>query len=139
MLDNSMEWPVHDFDFVLYACDPTEPLEPGDTRHADFLALRHGAGIAKRHRAFLAPQIGRKFLHTCLSGHRGSGKSTELLAFKKWADKNGYLAVLAEVEEQVGMIQLEFSDLYLLAATVAEKAMQDFGHPLPEAKNSRGY
>ena len=134
LLEISLPWPVKELDLVLQACDPSKPLEPGDPRYADFRGLRHGVGIMQRRRVLLAQPPSGRFHHSCLCGHRGSGKSTELLALKQWADENGFLAVLAQVEEEIGMIQLEFSDLFLLTATVAEQAMQDFGHPLPKDK-----
>ena len=136
-MDQPPQYPVSDINLVLRACDPAEPLPPGDERYADFTDLRQGEGIAPLRASLQAPPVNASFHHSCLCGHRGCGKSTELLALKQWADENGFLAAHTEVDEHFGMIDLQFSDLFLLAATVAEDAMRDFGHPLPAERVRR--
>jgi hypothetical protein len=81
-----------------------------------------------------APPAEGDFHHKLLCGHRGSGKSTELLHLKEWSDANGFLTVRVEVDVQLGQIALEFSDLYLLTAMAVEEAMQAFETPLPRDK-----
>jgi hypothetical protein len=87
-------------------------------------------------RILSAPPIAGDFRHRVLCGHRGSGKSTELLRLKEWADHHGFLTVRVEVDVQLGMIALQFSNLYLLTAMAVEQAMQESGAALP-AKNVR--
>src|SRR5262249_55746801 len=58
-----------------------------------------------------------------LCGHRGSGKSTELLALKQWADANHFLCVWIEVDLYFDLTELQYSDLFLLAAEATEKEM----------------
>ncbi|MDQ3815404.1 MAG: hypothetical protein M3347_15915, partial [Armatimonadota bacterium] len=115
---------VADINLVLQACDPAKPLEPGDPRYMDFSDLRQGEGIGLLKTELSAPLSEGQFHHRCLCGHRGSGKSTELLALQKWANENGFLAAIADVEGQFGAVELEFSDLFLLAAMTVESAMQ---------------
>jgi hypothetical protein len=128
------KWPVSSLEYILEACDPSEALMPDDKRYVDLSKPRHGIGIARFERAFRlrAPRNG--FHHGLLCGHRGSGKSTELLALRQWADANGFLTVWGQVDAHFGMIDLDYSDIFLLAATMAEQAMRDFGHPLPTEK-----
>src|SRR5579862_1057805 len=109
--EKALEYPVSDLGQVLRVCDPGEPLEPGDSRYADFSALRQGVGIGKLRR-LLQDQSKSSYHQHCLCGHRGSGKSTELLSLKEWADNNGFLAVRTEVDTEFGMIDLAFSDLF---------------------------
>jgi hypothetical protein len=137
MREASLSLPITEIQFVFQACDPGEPLEPGDKRYADLSALRKGIGISMLEKELLVPSAKGRCRHYCLCGHRGSGKSTELLSLKKWADENGFLAVRTEVDQEYGMIDLEFSDLFLLAATTAEEAMEAFKHPLPQEKRKR--
>jgi hypothetical protein len=144
MTNDVKQWPVHEINLVLQACNPAEPLEPGDERYADFDTLRQEVGIAQMNYDLLSPLVEGKFHHNCFCGHRGSGKSTELLSLKKWADEQGFLTALTEVDEHFVAIEnakdedaLAFSDLFLLAATVAEQAMKEFGHPLPGDKIRR--
>lgn len=144
MTNDAKKWPVHEMSLVLQACNPAEPLEPGDDRYADFAVLRQDVGIGQMYYDLLSPLQKGKFHHNCFCGHRGSGKSTELLSLKKWADEQGFLTALTEVDEHFVAIEnakdedaLAFSDLFLLAATVAEHAMKEFGHPLPPDKIRR--
>ena len=103
----------------------------------DFSFLRHSAGIVTLKKTLSASLRKGQFHHGCLCGHRGSGKSTELLSLKKWADDQRFQTVHAEVDAHVGIIDLEFSDFYLLAATMVERAMLDLGKPLPQDKLRR--
>lgn len=132
-----MTFPVHTLEEIPGACDPGEPLEPGDARYADLTALRQGVGLTRLKNELRGKLAPGQFHHRCVCGHRGTGKSTELLAFKKWADEQGYLTVHTEVDEHFGLISLEIADLFLLTATVTEQAMRDFGAPLPAEKVRR--
>jgi hypothetical protein len=127
----SLTYPIKDIEFVLRACDPNEPLPPGDPRYHDFKPLRWISGVAQMNRILSVPPAEGDFHHRVLCGHRGSGKSTELLHLKEWADANGFLTVRVEVDMELGLIDLEFSDLYLLTAMEVEKAMREFQSPLP--------
>jgi len=131
-----MQLPTNNLQDVLLACDPGEPLTPGDPRYMDFSLLRQGIGLASLQSELSAPVRGR-FHHRVLCGHRGCGKSTELLALKHWADRQGFQAVHTEVDRHFAVTELEFTDLYLLAATVVEESMSGFGKPLPEEKIKR--
>jgi hypothetical protein len=130
----NLVYPVTDINLVLRACNPAEPLPAGDQRWYDFKALRGGSVVEEMQRILGAPPADGDFHHKLLCGHRGSGKSTELLHLKEWSDTNGFLTVRVEVDVQLGQIALEFSDLYLLPAMAAEEAMQAFGTPLPRDK-----
>lgn len=132
-----LRFPVSRLDDVLIACDPKQPLDPGDPRYADFSGLRQGAGLASiRRRLLLSPGSG-SFHLGCVCGHRGCGKSTELLALKEWADQQGFLALHVETDTHLGLIPLEFSDLFLLAATVVEDGLKRLDCSLPERKVRR--
>ena len=131
---NRPKFPITKLDLILQACNPGEPLIPGDTRYANFTALRQGVSVAQIQPDLLAERGPGNCLHACLSGHRGSGKSTELLFLKQWADRNGFFTVRTEVDEALGMIALDSADLFLLAARAIEEAMEAAGHPLPSDK-----
>jgi len=127
-----LQFPVTKLEHVVLACQPNDPLEPGDKRYVDFAALRHGQGLGGLRSDLLDPLPTGKFHHRCICGHRGCGKTTELLALKDWADQNGFAVVHMEVDEHYGQIELDFSDLFLLAATGAERAAEDLGSRLPD-------
>ena len=126
----SIQYPISDVHLVPRACDPSEPLLPGDARYADWNALRQGIGSADLERDL--KRADGNYHHGILCGHRGCGKSTELLRLKDWADQHGFLAVHTEVDTHLGQIDLQFSDLFLLAATAVEEAMKEFGEPLAD-------
>ena len=126
--------PVTELNLILQACEPGKPLLPGDSRYADFTRLRQGFSVTQLEEDVLARSEAGQCLHACLSGHRGSGKSTELLRLKEWADAQGFFTVRTEVDEALGMIALESADLFLLAARAVEAAMEAAGHPLPSDK-----
>lgn len=127
-------YPVKDIKWVLHACRADEPLPPADPRRHDFSALR-GDNVVTDLVGLLEQALpDGKFHHCILCGHRGSGKSTELLSLKQWADGNGFLTVWVEVDLYFGLAELQFSDLYLLTAESVEKEMQKFGSPLPADK-----
>ena len=126
--------PATELDLILQACDPGKPLSPGDYRYADFTVLRQGVSVKQLERDLMARRNAGQCLHACLSGHRGSGKSTELLFLKQWADDKGFFTVRTEVDDALGMIALESADLFLLAARSVEAAMEEAGHPIPSEK-----
>ena len=79
------------------------PLAPNDPRYCDLTALRgKGKGIVKRlqHKLETPGTSGEPF-RGVVCGHRGSGKSTELLRVKQWADANEYLTVWMEVDVEL--------------------------------------
>ena len=130
-------WPVSTLEQVLQACNPGKPLVENDTRRADLTALRDGGSIEPLKRRFAMSLDEGEYHHLLLCGHTGSGKSTELLTLKNWAEERGFLAARVEVNSRYGMIELDYSDLFLLAAVLIEKAMQDCGYPLPQEKLGR--
>src|SRR5215216_6515175 len=117
MPESTLVFPVSEFRYIVQACSADEALTPDDTRYFDLTQLRQGSSVVDELADALEQDLGAGRFHRCiLSGHRGSGKSTELLQLKAWADENGYVCLRVEVDTYLGNAQLEFSDLYLLAA-----------------------
>lgn len=126
----NVTFPVSDINLLLRACRASEPLEPGDPRWYDFSGLRHARVLPRLERVFSGSPEEGEFHHRVLCGHRGCGKSTELLRFKQWADENDFACARIEVNVEIGNVQLEFSDFFLLAAQAAERVLKDLGDPL---------
>ncbi len=127
-----IQFPITDVHLVLRACNASEPLEPGDERWYNFTELRHTRVLERLQKVFAGLPASGELHHRVLCGHRGCGKSTELLRFKSWADKNGFACARVEVDLRLGHVGLEFSDFFLLAATAAEETLEELGSPLPE-------
>ncbi len=127
-----IQYPITDVHLVLRACNASEPLKPGDRRWYNFTDLRHTRVLDRLQRVFAGLPASGEFHHRVLCGHRGCGKSTELLRFKSWADQEGFACARIEVDVRLGHVGLEFSDFFLLAATAAEETLAELGSPLPE-------
>ena len=67
--------------------NPFEPLQPGDPAYVNCSAVRGNENIFNE----VGRKIIRSHLKTCqlYTGHRGVGKSTELLRLKKYLEANG--------------------------------------------------
>ena len=111
---------------IQLSCNPDDPLKPDDPRRADLNQLRNVKPILLRNCLFRNPDPTRK-KHCLLAGHRGSGKSTELLSLQQWASEQGWLPIRTEVNARFGSVQIVFSDLYLLAITVVSIALDAEG------------
>lgn len=107
-----------DFAFLkrLYnAFDPFRPLPAGDPAYVDCNAVRGDGDILET--------VGREILYsdrkTCqlYTGHRGAGKSTELLRLQKYLDEQSFFVVyFAADEEDIDPEDVQYTDI-LLACT----------------------
>ena len=113
------------------ACNPEEPLEPSDPRYVDLSSLHVGDAFQSLYTE-LGDACEHEFLKRCISGHRGSGKSTQLLKLCDWANKNQFCAYHVEVTDWFGNVAPLFTELFLLAAYAAADALEKLGKPLPQ-------
>lgn len=107
-----------DFAFLkrLYnAFDPFRPLPAGDPAYVDCQEVRGDGDILEA--------VGREILYsdriTCqlYAGHRGAGKSTELLRLQQFLDEKGFFVVyFAADEEDIDPEDVQYTDI-LLACT----------------------
>ena len=107
-----------DFAFLkrLYnAFDPFRPLPAGDPAYVDCTDVRGDGDILEA--------VGREILYsdrkTCqlYAGHRGAGKSTELLRLQQYLDEKGFFVVyFAADEEDIDPEDVQYTDI-LLACT----------------------
>lgn len=97
--------------------NPSEPVPPGDPTYVECQAERGDANVCDD----LGMEILRGEGRTCqlYSGHRGAGKSTELLRLKQHLEENGcfvvYFAAVGE-NEDVDPEDAEYTDI-LIACT----------------------
>ncbi len=102
---------------IYNAVDPFRPLEPGDPAYVDCEAERGDANVLLD----LGPEILRSEKYTCqlYAGHRGAGKSTELLRLKADLESKGcYVVYFAAVGEDgdIDPQDVQYTDI-LLACT----------------------
>ncbi|HSF72971.1 MAG TPA: ATP-binding protein [Microcoleus sp.] len=97
------------------ACNPYYPLPAGDPRYVDCREVRGDDNITLD----LGRNIQRSQKMTCqlYAGHRGAGKSTELLRLEKYLKEQGYFVVYFAADEQdINPEDTEYTDI-LLACT----------------------
>ncbi|MEG4306709.1 ATP-binding protein [Microcoleus sp. D3_18a_C4] len=97
------------------ACNPYYPLPAGDPRYVDCREVRGDDNITLD----LGRNIQRSQEMTCqlYAGHRGAGKSTELLRLEKYLTEQGYFVVYFAADEQdINPEDTEYTDI-LLACT----------------------
>jgi hypothetical protein len=114
---DEIQYPINQFELIEWACDPDTPLEPQDPRYYDFSELR-GASVVLEMGELLQQRLPRGSFHKqILCGHKGTGKSTELLQLYCEANQMGYFCVWMDIYEYYGLIKdLDVSDFYLIAA-----------------------
>ena len=102
---------------IYNAVDPFRPLEPNDPAYVDCESERGDANILLD----LGPAITRSQRYTCqlYAGHRGAGKSTELLRLKADLESKGchvvYFAAVGE-DGDIDPQDVQYTDI-LLACT----------------------
>jgi len=114
-----------------WACELT-PLQGGDERWVDFKKIR-GADVQERFKRLLIKPASAKdnFSHITFAGHRGCGKSTELLQVSEALRENRFFVVYCQANEELDISDIEYSDLLLAASKVlVEEVGQKF--PLDE-------
>ncbi|MGB3511142.1 MAG: ATP-binding protein [Microcoleaceae cyanobacterium] len=97
------------------AFKPFEPLKPGSPVYVDCREVRGDGDVI----IDLAENIKLSDNNTCqlYAGHRGAGKSTELLRLKEHLENNGYFIVYFAADEQdINPEDTEYADI-LLACT----------------------
>lgn len=101
--------------------DPDVPLEPGDPRYVDLNSARGDeclpALIERRIRRTPATTWHRQLV----TGHRGSGKSTELKCLQGLLDKAGFFTVYLDVEETLDLADVEYLDVLVAVARALDE------------------
>lgn len=112
------------------AFNPFEPLPAGDPKYVDCQEVRGDADILNElgNRMQLANQ------KTCqlYSGHRGSGKSTELLRLKNYLqNRQFYVVYFAADEEDIQSEDTQYTDILLACTRRLLKDLHTLGNPDP--------
>lgn len=100
---------------IYNAFDPFQPLQPGDPAYVECGAVRGDSNIKQD----LGRKIVRANFDTCqlYAGHRGGGKSTELLRLKEYLEENQcFVVYFSADEEDIDSEDAQYTDI-LLACT----------------------
>ena len=101
--------------------DPFRPLEPGDPAYVDCQAVRGDDNIERGlgREILFAESTDLQEAKTCqlYAGHRGAGKSTELLRLKKYLeDRDCFVVYFSADKEDIDSEDAQYTDI-LLACT----------------------
>lgn len=109
------------------AFDPFSPLEVGDKRYVDCKSVRGDQDII----ADLGNRIILSRLNTCYlySGHRGAGKSTELLRLKRHLEENQFYVVFFDADaEDIQSADTQYTDILLACTRHLLESLQERGN-----------
>ncbi|MBG0742814.1 MAG: ATP-binding protein [Cylindrospermopsis raciborskii KL1] len=112
------------------AFNPFQPLSAGDPNYVDCQDVRGEADILEE----LGNRIQLARGNTCqlYSGHRGAGKSTELLRLKKYLEERQfYVIYFAADEEDIDSEDAHYTDILLACTRRLLKDLQQIGNPQP--------
>ena len=104
--------------------DPWRPLPAGDPLYVDCKSVRGDADIIRS----LGNSITRSTRDKChlYAGHRGNGKSTELLRLKQHLENNGCFVVYFDAEEaDIDTIDTQYTDILLSCTKHLTLAIKD--------------
>jgi hypothetical protein len=110
-------------------CDPAKPLAPGDPRYVAFENARGEDDLIVQ--LTNAIRWSDSSLHLLYAGHRGAGKSTELLRLKKElenppADEGKFFVIYFEADkEDVDVNDADFADVLLAMIRELGKSLRD--------------
>lgn len=112
------------------AFDPFEPLHPGDPAYVDCRAVRGDEDILIE----LGRKMPRTNRQTCqlFSGHRGAGKSTELLRLKEFLESKQFFVVyFAADAEDIESEDAQYTDILLACTRHLLESLKDHAEPRP--------
>jgi hypothetical protein len=129
--DRWFQAPATNLDDTYNSCDPEEALKPGDPRYVDLNDVRCGdklPTVLKRNISRESDKGG--FLRQLISGHRGSGKSTELYCLADSLVSKGYFAVYVDIQNFLDIGQITYLDILVTIARAVELELRKKGIPL---------
>jgi hypothetical protein len=101
---------------VFQVTDPTQPLASGDPRYVACADVRGGEDVVDVLFNGVAWQGEGRFSCQLFSGHRGCGKSTELLRLKARLEEAGYAVIYYDAGEDLDLNDVKYSDIILSIA-----------------------
>jgi hypothetical protein len=116
-----MSYPVSDLKSAYRACNPNVPLPVEDERYIDLSRVRgEGQNVVKK----IAKAINYKipdedavidhYYRQLVTGHRGCGKSTELLRLQARLEQDRLFVVYFDVEAMLNLGDVDYIDILLL-------------------------
>jgi len=101
------------------AVNPVTPLPPHDPRYVNLTPVR-GTDVVDS--LFTGITWSDSPMTQLITGHRGCGKSTELLRLRARLEQAGYVVLYFEADDDLDLNDLEYTDLLL---TIARRLVSD--------------
>jgi hypothetical protein len=113
------------------ACEPNESLSPDDKRYVDFDIARGDSPAPRYARSLRRADPGKPEIKL-LAGHRGIGKTSELLRLKKLLEEAAtkenpdqpFKVIFFDVNETLDVNDLDFPDLLVLIAGEVQRQLK---------------
>ena len=133
METNPVTYPVSSVAEVYDACHPDIPLEDvNDTRYVDLTAVRGGESLVKSIAYAIERTRSPNFHQQLVTGHRGSGKSTEFFQLKARLENHGYFVVYLDVGETLDLGDISYLDILIGIAKAIVGELEAAGIDLNE-------
>ena len=110
--------------------NPVQPLPPGDPRYVDCTPVRGNEDVVTQ--IFNAITWSDVHVAQLFTGHRGSGKSTELLRLQARLQEADYVVLYFEADDDLDLNDLEYTDLLLSIARRVASDLKPKSIDLPE-------
>jgi hypothetical protein len=104
------------------ACEPNKPIGPDDPRHVNFDDVRGDNAVLELFSALRFAGDDPKC--SLFPGHRGVGKTSELLRLKKLLEKETFQVVMFDVQDALDVNDLDFPDLLVYLAAEIQKQLK---------------
>ena len=103
------------------AVDPDVPLEAGDPRYVDLSSARGDENLAANIARGIQLTPEGRWCCQLVTGHRGSGKSTELKCLQGRLDQAGFFTVYLDVAETLDLADVEYLDVLVAVARALDE------------------
>ena len=113
-------------------CNPDLPLKADDMRYVDLTESRGGKHFAKSITRNISRSDEYAQVKILFTGHRGSGKTTELFRLKHELEKNKFFTIYMDIEEILDLGSLNYLDVLVAIAKEVQRTMADWGMPISE-------
>lgn len=96
---------------IYQAFNPEEPIRYSDPRYVDLSSVRGDENFVQRIIRRVRNNRPGQFHCHLVTGHRGCGKSTELLGLKDTLDAQGFLTAYVDAEETLDLADVAYLDV----------------------------
>lgn len=120
-------YPATNVDDAYKACNPEHALQPGDPRYVDLAEARGAERLAETVMLRIRRAEAPDYHCQLVTGHRGSGKSTELLRLQQRLEKEKFFTILLDVTDHLDLGDIRYLDVLLVIARVLESRARELG------------